>query len=74
MFRTKSNPANNVDECVEPGKVSEELWSWSESVEKWGGVLCGLIIAYGLINAFYLFFEVHDDFAIFLTQIVSCVF
>ena len=39
-----------LNDCIKPDGVSSNLWIWAERLEKWGSVLFGLIIIFGIIN------------------------
>ena len=39
-----------LNECIAPDKVSSNLWSWSERIEKGGKIILGILIAVGLFD------------------------
>ncbi|MBQ3123956.1 MAG: hypothetical protein IJC09_00855 [Clostridia bacterium] len=53
MFKkaSKRKIPKSIDDCTEVDPVSEELWGWAESTERWGKILLVIYILYGIITA-----------------------
>lgn len=56
---TKSVP-KTFDECIRIDAVSENLWTWSERLERWGKILFIILIIVGIIATIAAGVEAND--------------
>ncbi len=48
--KSKKQVPKTLDECVQPDRVSTNLWVWAERIEKIGVIVFVFLIVFGIIN------------------------
>jgi len=46
----KKRVPKNFKECYTTDPVSENLWSWSERLERWGALICFIMVIVGIVE------------------------